>query len=99
MAYVDIKKGDIETIRRHAVRVFGSENYKLAEESAGELVFERPATRHDRVMYGTPGAIGGGRKTRYPNSNRSPSFKVPQNLENISPGLMFFSFQRAGLLV
>jgi hypothetical protein len=55
MAYVDILTGDAGLIRAQAVRVFEADGYRLTDESAGRMVFEREATRRDQVLYGSYG--------------------------------------------
>ena len=53
LAYVNIASRDAEAIWTETLRVFADDNYRFASETAGELIFEREATRRDRVLLGT----------------------------------------------
>ena len=52
LAYVEIAADSEALIRTEAVRVFEAEHYQTVLASGGALVFEREATRRERVLFG-----------------------------------------------
>jgi hypothetical protein len=55
LASVEIVSHTEDVVRAEAVRVFADENYQLVSEPGGPMVFEREATRNDRLKYGSLG--------------------------------------------
>lgn len=56
LAYVDIVSHGEEDVRAETIRVFEDEDYRLVQVTPSEMIFERPATQRERVLYGSYGA-------------------------------------------